>query len=169
VEYVTVASQAVLAGVFGWAAVTKLRAFATFRGSVGQLGLVPRRYVGVVAAGIVAVESGCALAVPLSPRVGLTGCLGVLTLFCVGIVVLLARGVSASCACFGATGAPLGRRHLIRNGLLAGVALSGLLTDPARDLHPGGVLDAVFAGLIAAALLVAFDDLVELFTPSTAR
>jgi methylamine utilization protein MauE len=169
VEYLTVASQALLTAVFGWAAVTKLRAFATFRRSVRLLGLVPARYAGAVAAGIVAIESGCALAVPLSPVVGLIGCLGVLTLFCVGIVVLLVRGVSASCACFGATGAPLGRKHLIRNGLLAGIALSGLLTNAAGDLHPGGVLSALFAGLIGAALLVTFDDLVELFSPSTAR
>jgi len=169
VEYLTVASQALLTAVFGWAAVTKVRAFASFRGSVRQFGLVPARYAGVVAAGIVAIESGCALAVPLSAVVGLLGCLGVLTLFCVGIVVLLVRGVSASCTCFGATGAPLGRKHLIRNGLLAGIALSGLLGGASSDLHPGGVLDAVLAGLIGAALLVAFDDLVELFTPSTAR
>jgi hypothetical protein len=101
--------------------------------------------------------------------VGLIACLGVLTVFCVGIVVLLVRGVSASCACFGATGAPLGRRHLIRNGLLAGIALGGLVADAGGDLQPGGVLDAVLAGLIGAALLIAFDDLVELFTPSTAH
>jgi hypothetical protein len=98
VEYVTVASQALLTGVFGWAAVTKMRAFASFRGSVRQFGLVPARYAGVVAGGIVAIESGCALAVPVSAGVGLIGCLGVLTVFCVGIVVLLVRGVSASCA-----------------------------------------------------------------------
>jgi hypothetical protein len=169
VEYLTVACQALLAAVFGWAAITKLRAFATFRGSVRRLRLVPTRYAGVVAAGIVAIESGCALAVPLSADAGLIGCVAVLTLFCVGIVVLLGRGVSASCACFGANGAPLGRRHLLRNGLLAAIALSGLMADSDLDRHPAGVLSAVFAGLIGAALLVAFDDLVELFTPSTAR
>jgi len=169
VEYVTVASQALLAAVFGWAAASKLRGFAAFRQSVLRLGLVPDRYAGVVAIGIVAIESGCALAVPLWPVVGLIGCLGVLMVFCGGIVVLLTRGVSASCACFGATGSPLGRKHLIRNGLLAGIALCGLLAGAPSDLHPGGALDAVFAGLIGAALLVAFDDLVELFLPSTAR
>lgn len=171
VEYLTVASQALLTAVFGWAAVTKLRAFATFRRSVRQLGLVPARFTGVVAAGIVAVESGCALTVPLLAIAGLIGCFGVLTLFSAGIAVLLVRGASASCACFGATGAPLGREHLIRNGLLAGIAVIGLVADPARDLdrHPGGVLSAAFAGLIGAALFVAFDDLVELFSPPTAR
>ncbi|TDU83987.1 methylamine utilization protein MauE [Kribbella voronezhensis] len=176
-EYLTVASQALLTAVFGWAAVTKLRAFATFRRSVRTLGLVPDRYAGVAAAGIVAIESGCALAVPLSAVVGLIGCLCLLTIFCVGILVLLMRGVTASCACFGATGAPLGRKHLTRNGLLAAIALTGLVPTAnaagagagAGDLQPAGVLTAVFAGLIGAALLVAFDDLVELFTPSTAR
>lgn len=166
-EYLTVASQALLTTVFGWAAVSKVRAFASFRQSVRQM--VPARYVGVVAAGIVAAESGCALAVPVSAVVGLIACLCVLMGFCVGIVVLLVRGVSASCACFGADGAPLGRKHLIRNGLLAGVALGGLMSDAAGELHPGGVLAAVFAGLIGAALLVSFDDLAELFMPSTAR
>ncbi len=168
-EYLTVGSQALLTAVFGWAAFTKLRAFATFRGSVRQFGLVPDRYAGVVAAGVIAIETGCALAVPLSALIGLIGCLAVLTFFCLGIAVLLVRGVSASCACFGATGSPLGRKHLVRNGLLAGIALCGLLAGAPSDLHPGGVLDAVFAGLIGAALLVAFDDLVELFMPSTAR
>ncbi|WP_157979609.1 MauE/DoxX family redox-associated membrane protein [Kribbella monticola] len=168
-EYLTVASQALLTAVFGWAAIAKLRGFATFRQSVRTLGLLPNRYAGVVATGIVATESGCALAVPLSAAVGLIACLCLLTLFCVGIVVLLMRGVSANCACFGATGAPLGRKHLVRNGLLAAIALGGLLTNTAGDPHPGGVLTAVFAGLIGAALLVAFDDLAELFTPSTAR
>jgi hypothetical protein len=169
VEYLTVASQALLTSVFGWAAVSKVRAFATFRQSLRQM--VPGRYVGVVAAAIVTAESGCALAVPVSAVVGLIACLGVLMVFCLGITVLLVRGVSASCACFGAGGAPLGRKHLVRNGLLAAIALSGLVTniDTAGELQMGGVLTAVFAGLIGAALLVAFDDLADLFMPSTAR
>jgi hypothetical protein len=130
---------------------------------------VPDRYAGVVAGGIVTVEAACALVVPVSAVVGLIGCLGVLTVFCGGIVAVLSRGVTASCACFGATGAPLGRQHLVRNGLLAGIALGGLVANSELDPQPGGVLSAAFAGLIGAALLISFDDLVELFLPSTAR
>ncbi|MEU5725858.1 hypothetical protein ABZ783_29080 [Micromonospora sp. NPDC047738] len=48
------------------------------------------------------------------------------------------------CACFGATERPLGRRHVVRNGLL---------------------LASVAAALVAVALGAAYPNLLELFLP----
>ena len=94
---------------------------------------------------------------------------GVLTVFTAAIVAALRRGDHAPCRCFGPKIAPLGRRHVVRNGLLfvvvAGAALT-LLWRPAeawRDGHPAGLLLALVAGLVGGMVVVLYDVLVELF------
>lgn len=61
-EYVTVASQALLTAVFGWAAAAKLRSFATFQQSVRRLGLLLLINLRVLRSG-----SGCSTAAAGSP------------------------------------------------------------------------------------------------------
>lgn len=58
------------------------------------------------------------LAVPVTARVGAALAALALLGFTAVIVAALRRGSLAACRCFGASTVPLGRRHVLRNGLL---------------------------------------------------
>jgi hypothetical protein len=172
VVYLLVGCQAVLLGVFGASALGKVRgrtAWLGFVGSVRDLRLVPERMAVLVAAVTVAGEIAVVplLVVPILVPAGLVLAGGLLVMFIVSIVVTLRRRVSAVCRCFGPVSAlPLGRRHVVRNGLLVGVvavaAVSWLQAHGAPQ--PAGLLVSVVAGLVGAVAMVFFDDIVELFT-----
>lgn len=169
--YVGIGVQGLLAVVFGWAAVGKLRAFGRVRRQVSELGLVPPALVGGTAVLLVGAELVCAITVAIPPLrvVGLVLASGLLVAFCCGITVVLRRGVRAQCACFGRSGEPLRPQHLVRNGLLLIVAVGGLViagTVEHAAVHGAGVAIAVGVGLVGAALVVEFDDLAELFSPA---
>jgi len=75
-----------------------------------------------------------------------------------------------ACRCFGATGAPLGRRHLLRNGVLITLALLGVVAGGATgSVAPAGVAVAAVAGAVCGLLFVWFDDIVDLFVAQPAR
>jgi uncharacterized membrane protein YphA (DoxX/SURF4 family) len=139
-------------------------AFAGFVGSVGTL--VPR-WRGrrrSIAAGVVAVETVIVvlLAVPATARVAAALAAVVLLGFTTAIVAALRRGSTASCRCFGASTVQLGRRHVVRNGLLlAAVAVATAIDQVPSD--PAWVVLAVIAGVIGGVLVALFDELVDLF------
>ena len=75
-----------------------------------------------------------------------------------------------ACRCFGATGAPLGRRHLLRNGLLITAALAGVTAAGAGGgVAPAGVAVAAVAGAVCGLLFVWFDDITDLFVAQPVR
>ncbi|MFE3315054.1 MauE/DoxX family redox-associated membrane protein, partial [Embleya sp. NPDC059213] len=88
--------------------------------------------------------------------------------FTAAVGAALRRGRRSSCRCFGASDAPLGPRHLVRNGILLAASIAGLsatgLASP-TDLPPAlaGSAVAVVAGLLGALLLISLDDIVDLF------
>ncbi|OKI81719.1 MauE/DoxX family redox-associated membrane protein [Micromonospora sp. CB01531] len=85
-----------------------------------------------------------------------------------GVVLAVRRGTGARCACFGATERPLGRRHVVRNGiLLASVAgaLVAVALGAAYPLAPAGAAVALAAGAVGALILIRLDDLLDLFLP----
>ena len=85
-----------------------------------------------------------------------------------GIAVILHRGTSARCACFGsASDRTLGRPHLARNlGLLALLVAALICAQYSRGQPPvGGATVAVIAGAVTGVLLIRFDDLIALFAP----
>jgi hypothetical protein len=173
---------AVLCVVFvvsAWNKVVAQNAFAT---SLRPLRLVPDRLVRpaavVVTVAELAIALGLAWAIlagvspaPAGPAVGTTalGLAGLLlTVLTTGIALALAHGSEATCACFGAGTQPLRRIHLIRNGLLIGLALTGLaVRAQAGDgqIELGGGLVMLAGGALMALILIRLDDLVELFVP----
>jgi hypothetical protein len=89
-----------------------------------------------------------------------------LAAFTTGIAIVLRRGTRAGCRCFGATERPYGPHHLVRNGLLIAAALGGALTAGQPTDLPAALI-AIAAGVIAALVLVTFDELLDLFaTPA---
>lgn len=173
--YLVVGCRVLLGAVFLVSAASKLRArgaFNHFTVAVQRFGLVPATHVRVVAAAVAATEAAIPLLllIPATVPAGFAVALGLLTAFTVAAGLALHRGVRAPCQCFGVSASPIGRRHLVRNGLLAATAAAGLIPAAAGSTsgaHPGGVAVAATAGLTLALLVVLADDLVDLFAPST--
>ena len=82
------------------------------------------------------------------------------------IAAALQLGRRTPCRCFGASSTPLGAGHLIRNAILAITAVAGGLA-PGGHVPSAGVAVAMGAGLFAAVLIVAYEDLVYLLARSS--
>jgi hypothetical protein len=173
VHYLPLAIRCLIATVFAVAAVSKVAgraAFDQFAGSVRGWPLPAALPVRPVAALVVAAEFAvCLLLGSGATAGGYALALVLLSGFSVAVAWALVRGVRAPCRCFGASAAPLGSRHLVRNAVLGAVAAAGLVTSvtgaaPAGR-QPGGVAVAVAAGLVLGGLVAVLDDIVELFRP----
>ncbi|MER5826555.1 MauE/DoxX family redox-associated membrane protein [Streptomyces mirabilis] len=93
-----------------------------------------------------------------------------LAAFTTGIVRALRSGTKASCACFGVSTAPIGRRHVVRNTVL--LALAAALAGTPAPTQAAGVLIAAFGALVGALLVIFTDELGTLFddgAPRTSR
>ncbi|MFE4623618.1 MauE/DoxX family redox-associated membrane protein [Streptomyces mirabilis] len=90
-----------------------------------------------------------------------------LAAFTTGIVRTLRSGTKASCACFGASTAPIGRRHVVRNTVL--LALAAALAGTPAPTQPAGVLIAAFGALVGALLVIFTDELGTLFDDGAPR
>ncbi|WP_413098690.1 MauE/DoxX family redox-associated membrane protein [Streptomyces sp. Inha503] len=177
-QYLVIAVRAMIGVVFLIAFLSKSAGrgrFTAFVESLPAMGVVPPRLVGPAAGAVVAAEGAvCALLIVEYDGVtvaGLALAAGLLSVFAAAIARTIRRGTGAACRCFGASAAPLGRRHLLRNVVLTAVAAAaGLMTlaDPAPATATGALVAAV-AGLVAGVLVTVLDDLAELFSPSRAR
>src|SRR5579862_5864247 len=115
----------ILAGVFGIAGIAKLGDSTGSRKSIIDFG-VPQSGAIALASLLPLVELVCAVALfPLaSAWFGAAGVLIVLLSFIVGISISLSRGRRPACHCFGQLhSSPSGWQTLVRNILLAGIAL----------------------------------------------
>ncbi|SCG59630.1 Methylamine utilisation protein MauE [Micromonospora echinaurantiaca] len=176
-RYVEVAGRLTLALVFLAAVVGKVRgraAFAEFARSVDQFGLLPRAWATAAAYLAVAAEAAVVglLAVPATVRAGYAVATGLLGVLSAAIVAAVRRGRRPACRCFGAGGAPLGARHVLRNAVLLAVAGFGwavLALAPPEPLRPAGLLLGLAAAVPVAALVIRFDDLAALFAPTPSR
>jgi hypothetical protein len=83
--------------------------------------------------------------------------------FTAAIGTALKRGRRALCRCFGASSAPLGPSHLVRNTILLISTLAGGLALDAQPPRAAGLVVAIAAGLMGAILIVAMDDIAFLF------
>ncbi|MET7724682.1 MauE/DoxX family redox-associated membrane protein [Streptomyces mirabilis] len=95
-----------------------------------------------------------------------------LAAFTTGIVRALRSGTKASCACFGVSTAPIGRRHVVRNTVLLALAAFGLAAALAGTPAPtqaAGVLIAAFGALVGALLVIFTDELGTLFDDGAPR
>lgn len=181
-DYVVLAARCLVGVVFAVSALSKLRsrrALRDFAASLGQFGVLPgmRRPLAVaVALAEAAIPVLLTLALAGEPAAGaaaraLTAAgFGLAAMLLAGFAIAIARalrrGVRAPCRCFGASTTPIGRQHLLRNGLLVAVAalgLAGVTAGPAGPASVGGATVAALAGFVAGALATAFDDLLDLF------
>jgi hypothetical protein len=167
-QYLDLAVRVLLGAVFATAAVSKLRP-ADFREFVESAGaLLPdrlrahRRPLGaaqlVCEAAVVPL-----LVVPPAAPAGMALAAGVLLVPAAAIGRRRRTGRRAPCRCLGAEAAPPGWPHVVRNVVLAGLAVTGLAANALGhgDVDSvAAVVSAVAAGLFGALAAVRFDDLV---------
>jgi hypothetical protein len=170
VPYLDVGCRSLVALVFLVSAAGKVQgrtSLAAFAASVRAFGLLPSAWAGVAAGGVIACELAVVplVAVPRTAVFGSALATALLAAFTTAVALVLRRGRAVACRCFGHASAPVGRRHLVRNGLLMVLAL-GAVHSPG-PAHPPGVLLAVLGGTAGALVLIRLEDLIDLFaTPA---
>ncbi|MFE7120301.1 MauE/DoxX family redox-associated membrane protein [Streptomyces sp. NPDC057654] len=179
-QYAEFGIRILIGTVFLTAAIGKTAgrgSFPAFAASLGRLNVVPRTATRAVAVAVVAAEwSVCLLLLaPWAPVVGLglTLAAALLTAFAAAIARVVARGAREVCRCFGSgSTTPLGVPHIVRNLLLAGLAMFAVFamstTPPhgtATAARPAGLAVAAAAGLLVGGCVAALDAIVALFRP----
>ena len=148
------AAALVLAVVFAWAAVAKLRTPAPTTTSFHGLGLPA---APVLAKAVPAVELAVAVGLVLAPGLAAWVALALLLGFSVVIARAVAAGSTVTCACFGAAAAadddedarPVSVVELVRNAGLGGLAIvaSGSGAGVVRTSLPALVIVSVVVAL----------------------
>ena len=114
------AAAVVLAAVFVWAAVAKLRSPI---GTERSFRAMRMRHSTLLARVVPVGELAVAAALVASPRIGGAAALGTLAGMSVFLGVVIGRGQDVPCACFGATRVrPIDVRDLVRNIALMALA-----------------------------------------------
>lgn len=167
--YVSLACRIVLVAVMTLAAVAKLRSPGVFAASLKAFDVVPAPLRRPLAVLVPAAELLIALLLAL-PATVTAGFLAA-ALFCCGLtavpILVVARGKTVTCACFGAGEVPMGGWHIARNAVL--LAMAGLGSFVALSLGadvpaqiPGIALAVASAGVLTM-LIVFVDDIAALF------
>lgn len=178
--YLLTTCRVLLAGVFVLALASKVRgraSFEAFAASIRALGLLSGAGSAVAAYALVGAEASVVLLLVFPPTVlpGLAAAGATLTVMTAGILAALRRGRRGPCRCFGASDAPLGPVHVVRNLLLIGGAAAGLVAGLApagagSPAHPAGLALAAVGAAVGVLIVVRLDDLADLFiAPSRDR
>jgi Methylamine utilisation protein MauE len=164
-EYVGVGCASLIGWVFLASAISKLRHFGEFTRSLPALAPVRPGQVRPLAMAVAATEAAVPvlLLFPAAVFYGFALAGALLAAFTAAIGTALKRGRRAPCPCFGASSAPLGPSHLVRNAILVISTLAGGLALDAQPPQAGGLVVAIAAGLVGAILIVAMDDIAFLF------
>lgn len=161
-------AQGAVVFVFGYAAFTKLRngeGFGNFVRTVRMLTKRNGRATTVLAGAFAGLEGSAAVLTALPPTTfaGFVLATALLTLF-VGVVVRAVRGrVFAECGCFGGHSSAMSYPLILRNVLLLGFAVPGLLLSATRAPEvsaPAGIAAACGLG-VAFALVRYYDTIVR--------
>jgi hypothetical protein len=170
--YLALTCRGVIGLVFAVSAVSKLRSRPAFREFTEWLASLPLPLIQrrprllatamAVAEVVIVVLDG----LPWTARAALVTAAATLAAFTAGTWLAVGRGADQPCQCFGASAAPLGRRHVVRDAVLCVVAVAGALTAGSGAAHAAGIVVSLFAGLIVALLVVFLDDLAALFSGS---
>lgn len=169
-SHVVLTLRVLIGGVFLVAVASKTygRApFTRFTAAVRQIAGVPGRAAVPSAVGVLLAEAAVVtlLAVPGLEPAGFLLAVLLLAGFSAVLAAALRRGVTASCQCFGAGRDAVGRRHVVRNGVLLLGAAAGACLAPAADpaaVAPSAAVLCVTAAAIAVAATVLLDDLLYL-------
>lgn len=137
-----------LAAVFAWAALAKIADRDGTTAALAGLGLpAPRSLARALPVG----EVGVAAVLLLAPAAGGALALAALTAFTVVLATRLRRGDPVRCGCFGgASSAPVSRRTLARNGLLALAAVAALGAGGGATPSLPAAISVTTAALIGA-------------------
>lgn len=173
--YLLLFSRGLLAIVFLVSAAGKLRSRAQLRAfteSLRAMKVLPAAAVGPVAGTVAMAELAVALLLvplptPAPTTIGFALAALLLGGFTVAIVLVLRRGVQASCRCFGASaGRPFGREHVVRNlVLLAFAVLGGYASLGDTAITGYRAVLALPPAALCALVVTRLDDLVALFAP----
>lgn len=150
----TDAVQLALAFVLLIAGTAKLRQLARFRTAVADYAILPARLVGGVAVAVPVAEIlvGVSMLIGFAARPAAVLAAGLFGAFAGAMVVNLARGRSIECGCLGLSAeTPVGWGLVMRNGVLAVLALGVASTTPAEQPTP--VIPAIVAAAAALMLL----------------
>jgi hypothetical protein len=180
-----IAVLALAACVYGASSGAKLasaRSYRAFRDGLGETALVPGPLLPATAAVLAGAEAGVAAVLAAATILcggGLPGsvpvaavalaCAAALTgVLAAGVTVVIRSGTRTACACFGARpGRDLGRSHLVRNAGLLALLVTAFVGNALGHGRPpaAATVVAVLTGIVAALLVIRFDDLVALFAP----
>jgi uncharacterized membrane protein YphA (DoxX/SURF4 family)/thiol-disulfide isomerase/thioredoxin len=139
VEPLLLTLRCLLALVFAVAGVTKLLDLPGSRRALGEFG-VPAGLTTFGAVAVPAVELACAAALVIgrSARYGAVAALLLLTAFIAGILRANAHGRMPDCHCFGQLQSePAGPSTVVRNGILAGIAVTIIAAGPWTSVSHG--------------------------------
>ena len=168
--------RAMLAVVMGAAAASKLRRrdFVSFVEALRGFG-VPEALAHVtraqLAGAIVALEAAAAVLLLVAPVAGLALALGLVAAFTVALRSVVRSGRRVACRCFGASTAPVGVAHLVRNAVLLAVIGTGVAATALAAgavVAPPAQLAAIALGVLAGAAVTRWDDLAYLVAPHAA-
>jgi len=151
------AAALLLAAVFGWAGLAKLRTRHTTARTFRAFGLA---HPDALAVGVPVVEVALAVGLVVAPAEATLAALAVLAGFSTILVRAMRAGVDVGCGCFGtARRQPVSFVELVRNGLLGTAALTAAFA-------PGPVaptLEGVVAVTTAAACAILTLTLCDLY------
>jgi hypothetical protein len=160
--------------VFAVAVVAKAHsraAWDSFRSWLTAMPLRPARMPGTPAA-LLSAEVAVVVLVALpavAPAVaGLAGASVLSLVFTAGLYLAMRSGSRQPCHCFGASLEPLSGQHLARNGLLAAIALTGVVSSVGAAggaASPAEAALAAIGGLSAALGVIFFADIAALVRP----
>jgi hypothetical protein len=165
-SFIGLAARAALIWIFGTAVVSKVSSrvrWAAFVDALPALGLptsVPPRLAAAV---VVAGEVETVAALVVAPQLGAALAAGLLVLFSLALVAAVGANRRASCHCFGAGDAPVGRIHIVRNVILLVVSGIGFWIAPSGRVELSSAsAAAVIYGAWIGFVVTHWDDLVFL-------
>lgn len=160
------ALRVLLAVVLGWSAASKLTADGRrdLDGMLARLGL--GRHGGLVGGLLIAAEAGSAalLLLPWTAAAGAVLASALLAVLTAGVGTILHRGLTVTCACFGASSTTIGPIHAVRNGALLILAVGTAWLGPQVPDDLAAVVMAVGVGCVLALVVTRLDDFAFLLT-----
>ena len=164
--YAALACRGLVGLVFAVSAFTKIRNATAYREFASWLAGLPVPLAGRPALAPILAGTEAAIvvlvAVPVTAVAGLLLAAFTLAFLTAGTAVAVSRGTEASCQCFGPSQAPLATRHVLRNGFLFVVAVTGALGAGTVAGRPAGIALSLAAAVAAATFVVFLDDLAAL-------
>jgi uncharacterized membrane protein YphA (DoxX/SURF4 family) len=166
--------RALLAVVLAAAATGKLRRrdFEAFTVALRGFGVPARLARAPLAALVVVLEVTAAVLLVAAPSAGYALALGLIAAFTVALRRVVRSGQQVACRCFGASTAPVGVAHLVRNGALLAVIGLGIVAEALADGEPSALavrLVAIACGALAGAGITRWDDLAYVVRPALAE